>query len=247
MNNLSVSVVIPAYNEEKNIEEILSRTNKTMETMGVSYEIIVVDDGSTDKTRLLAERHKATTLTNGTNRGKGQALKRGLQNAIGNIIITMDADGSHQPEEIPKLLKPLVNGADIVAGSRFLGRRERGSVKRLHILGNHLFNLLILLLTKKRITDSQTGFRAYKKRIIQEIEIISNGYEVETELTIKTLKNGYLIQEEPITCEKRKSGLSGLKTLSDGSKILKTILQTYFAPTYKNSKPNCQFREFAES
>jgi glycosyltransferase involved in cell wall biosynthesis len=240
MGNLSVSVVIPAYNEEKNIEEILFRTNKTMEIMGIPYEIIVVDDGSTDKTRLLAERHKAIILTNGTNKGKGDALKRGFQNAIGNIIITMDADGSHQPEEIPRLLKPLLNGADIVAGSRFLGRQQRGSVKRLHILGNHLFNFLIFLLTKKHITDSQTGFRAYKKRVIQEIEFTSDGYEVETELTVKTLKNGYLIQEEPITCEKRKNGISRLNALFDGSKILKTIFRTYFTPTYKDSQSNYQ-------
>jgi len=226
MDNLSVSVVIPAYNEEKNIENILSRTNKTMETMGIPYEIIVVDDGSTDKTRLLAERHKATIITNGTNSGKGHALKRGFRNAIGNVIITMDADGSHQPEEIPRLLKPLLNGADIVAGSRFLGRRETGSIKRLHVLGNQLFNLLILLLTKKRITDSQTGFRAFKKGVIQEIEINSNGYEVETELTIKTLKNGYLFKEEPVMCEKRKDGCSHLNPLRDGFRILKAIIKS---------------------
>jgi len=222
-----ISVVIPAYNEEKSIEEILYRTNKAMGDIGIPYEIIVVDDGSTDKTKLLAERHKATVVTNGTNRGKGHALKRGFKNAMGNIIITMDADGSHQPEEIPKLLKPLMlNGADIVAGSRFLGMRERGSIKRLHILGNHLFNLIIFLLTKKRITDSQTGFRAYKKKVIQETEITSNGYEVETELTVKTLKNGYLYQEEQIMCEKRKDGFSHINPLRDGFKILETIIKS---------------------
>jgi len=228
MDSITISVVIPAYNEEKNIGEILSRTNKTMDSIGMPYEVIVVDDGSTDKTRFLAERQKATILTNGANRGKGHALQQGFKTAFGNIIITMDADGSHQPEEIPKLLKPmLLNGTDVVSGSRFLGRRERGSVKRLHILGNHLFNLLILLLTKKRITDSQTGFRAFKKKVLEEIQLTSEGYQVETELTIKTLKNGYLIQEEPIICERRKDGCSHLNPLWDGFKIFKTILLCY--------------------
>lgn len=220
-----VSVVIPAYNEEKTIEEILLRTNKTMETIGIPYEIIVVDDGSSDKTRLLAERNKATVLSNGTNMGKGCALRRGFQKAAGNIIITMDADGSHEPEEIPKLLKPLLNGVDIVAGSRFLGNREKDSVKKLHIVGNHFFNLLILLLTRKRITDSQTGFRAFKKKVVQEIKITSEGYEIETELTVKTLKNGYLLQEEPITCRQRKEGYSHLNPLRDGFKIFKNIIK----------------------
>jgi len=220
-----VSVVIPAYNEEKTIEEILFRTYKTMETMRIPYEILMVDDGSSDRTRFLAERHKVTVLTNGTNAGKGHALRKGFKNATGNIIITIDADGAHKPEEIPKLLKPLLNGADIVAGSRFLGNLEKDSVKKLHIIGNHLFNLLILLLTRKRITDSQTGFRAFKKKVIQEIEITSEGYEIETELTMKTLKNGYLIQEEPITCEKRREGCSHINPLRDGFKIFKNIIK----------------------
>lgn len=221
-----VSVVIPAYNEEGTIEEILSCTNKTMGTTGFPYEIIVVDDGSLDKTRFLAERHKVTVLTNGENAGKGYALRRGFKSATGNIIITMDADGSHKPEDIPRLLKPLLNGVDIVAGSRFLGNREKGAVKKLHILGNHIFNLSIFLLTRKRITDSQTGFRAFKRKVIQEIEVTSRGYEVETELTVKSLKNGFLFQEEPIICEKRKVGQSHLNPLRDGFKIFKNIIKT---------------------
>lgn len=240
MSDFTVSIVIPAYNEEKTIGDVLFRTNRIMETLRIPYEIIVVDDGSSDKTSLLAERHKATIISNGTNKGKGHALKRGLQKAIGNIIVTMDADGSHPPEEIPKLLKPLLlNSADIVSGSRFLGNREKGSIKKLHVVGNYFFNLLILLLTKKRVTDSQTGFRAFKKKIIQEIEITSKGYEIETELTVKTLKNGYLFREAPITCEKRKDGCSHLNPLRDGLKIFKNILKAgIYARVEQNPRSN---------
>jgi len=225
MNNLTVSVVIPAYNEEKNIGDILLRTNATLGTIGVPYEIIVVDDGSVDETRLLAMKYKATVLSNGTNRGKGYALKKGIQNANGSMLVTMDADGSHRPEEIPKLIVPLVNGADVVFGSRFIWKQEHDSTKKLHIVGNELFNLLIALLTGKRVTDSQTGFRAYKKRILEEIEITSCGYEVETELTVKSLRNGYAIHEEPVTFQRRKDGSSHLNPLFDGIKILKTIVK----------------------
>jgi glycosyltransferase involved in cell wall biosynthesis len=225
MNTSIVSVVIPAYNEEENIGDLLVRTNATLETIGVPYEIIVVDDGSDDETRLMAMKNKATVLSNGTNRGKGYALKKGIQNANGNILITMDADGSHRPEEIPKLLVPLLNGADVVFGSRFIGKAEQDSTKKLHIFGNKLFNLLIALLTGKRVMDSQTGFRAYKKKKIEEIEITSKGYEVETELTVKSLKNGYVIHEEPITFERRQNGSSHLSPLFDGIKIFKTIVK----------------------
>jgi len=225
MNTPTVSVVIPAYNEEENIGDILLRTNATLETIGVPYEIIVVDDGSVDETRFMAMRYKVTVLSNGTNRGKGYALKKGIQNANGSILITMDADGSHRPEDIPKLLVPLLNGADVVFGSRFIGKRGQESTKKLHIFGNKLFNLLVILLTGRHVTDSQTGFRAYKKKIIEEIEISSNGYEVETELTVKSLRNGYIIHEEPITFERRKDGSSHLNPLFDGIKIFKTIVR----------------------
>jgi len=225
MNTSTVSVVIPAYNEEENIGDIILRTNATLETTGVPYEIIVVDDGSIDETKLMAMKYKTTVLSNGTNRGKGYALKKGIQYANGGLLITMDADGSHRPEEIPKLLVPLLNGADAVFGSRFIDKREQDSTKKLHIFGNKLFNLLITLLTGKRITDSQTGFRGYKRKIIDEIEITCDGYEVETELTLKSLKNGYIVHEESITFESRKDGYSHLNPLFDGIKIFKTIIR----------------------
>ena len=223
----SISVVIPAYNEEKNIDSVLFETIKELDALKLPYEVIVVDDGSHDKTRLLAEKHKVTVLSNGNNYGKGRALRRGFKDIHGQIVITMDADGSHKPREIGRLVAPLMNGADVVMGSRFINRSQRDSTKKLHILGNKSFNLLIRILTGQIITDSQTGFRAFKRKVLEGIEITCDGYDVETELTMKSVRNGFVVQEESVTCEKRKNGCSHVNPVKDGLKILKTIIKAY--------------------
>ena len=225
MPNPVVSVVIPAYNEEKTIGNVIEETIQIMDSLGLPYEIIVVDDGSTDSTKEEASRYKVTVLSNGRNQGKGYALRKGFQHAQGNIIITIDADGSHKPKEIPDLINPLLNGADIVAGSRFLGNGQNHTSK-LHILGNHLINMTIMVLTRKIVTDSQTGLRAFKKDFLEKISLESNGYEIETEITVKGLKNGFKFQEIPISCKKREYSISKLRILSDGVRIFKTILKS---------------------
>jgi len=227
MHHSVISVVIPAYNEEKTIGDVISSTMSTMESLGKPYEIIVVDDGSIDNTRRMATRHKATVLSNGENRGKGYALRRGFQYAQGDIIVTIDADGTHKPKEIPDLIHPLFNGVDIVAGSRFLGR-GKNFTSRLNRFGNFLFNITIMILTGKRVTDSQTGFRAFKKGVLQKLDLMSPRYEVETEITVKGFKNGFVFQEKPITCGKREYDVSKLKIFPDGMKILKTIFKANF-------------------
>jgi len=221
-----ISIVMPAFNEEKNIGNVLSSLHKVMESVRLPYEIIVVDDGSTDKTKELAYRHKASVLTNGGNQGKGYALKRGFQHAKGDIIITIDADGSHDPGDIKRLLLPIFNGADTVLGSRLVAGIGKNNTKKLHIFGNSLINLLIRIATGKCVTDSQTGFRACKKKMLKQIEITSKGYQIETELTVKSLKNGYTFEEVPVTFKKRVNGCSSIRPLYDGFKIFKTIVKS---------------------
>lgn len=123
---------------------------------------------------------------------------------------------------------PIAGWSDITAGSRFLSSGKKDHTKKLHLLGNHMFNTLILLLTRKQVTDSQTGFRAFKKEVLKKLHLNSLGYEIETELTIKGLKNGFTYQETPITCRKREHSHSKLRTLPDGYKILKAIFTARF-------------------
>jgi hypothetical protein len=115
-----------------------------------------------------------------------------------------------------------------VAGSRFLGR-QRWATKKLNLIGNFLFNATIMTLTGKVITDSQTGFRAIKRHVLETLNLESDGYEIEAEITVKGLRNGFTFKEKPITVERRKYNVSKLKLLSDGTRILKTILKAGLA------------------
>jgi glycosyltransferase involved in cell wall biosynthesis len=201
----------------KNVENVISGTIAVMEQLNLPYEIILVDDGSTDKTGLIDSLFKVTVLTNKKNLGKGYSLKKALQYAHGDIIVTIDSDGEHKPKEIAPLLDAVLNGIDVAAGSIFMNNQAAVTTK-LNQIGNHLFNLVIMSLTGKRVTDSQTGFRAISAR----------GYEIETEITVKRLKNGFTLRELPITVERRKFGASKLSLISDSKRIIKTILTTSF-------------------
>jgi len=231
----TVSVIIPAFNEEKNVANVISGTITVMDQLNLPYEIIFVDDGSTDKTGLIAALFKVKVLVNKKNRGKGYSLKKALQHASGDVIVTIDSDGEHKPKEIAPLLGAVLNGIDVAAGSRFLNSQTAVTTK-LNQIGNHLFNLTIMSLTGKRVTDSQTGFRAIKREVLEKLNLQADGYEIETEITVKSLKNGFTFRELPITVERRKFGASKLKIIEDGKRILETILTTSFA----SQKPDTQ-------
>ncbi len=230
MSSSFVSVVIPAYNEEDAVGLVIEETKEIMKNSGFPYEIIVVDDGSTDRTAYFASRHEVTVLVNDKNRGKGFALRRALLHARGDIIVTIDSDGEHKPKEIPELVSPLFRGVDIVSGSRFLGKNQQVTTK-LNQVGNLLFNLAIMTLTGKSITDSQTGFRAARRKVLEEMNLESDRYEIEAEITVKGLLNGYVCEETPISCERRRYSLSKIRLLSDGTQILKTIIKSSFWKT----------------
>jgi glycosyltransferase involved in cell wall biosynthesis len=228
LHSKTVSIIIPAYNEEKNVANVISGTITVMEQLTLPYEIIFVDDGSTDKTGLIASFFKVRIITNKKNCGKGYSLKKALQHANGNIIVTIDSDGEHKPKEIAPLLDAVVNGMDIVAGSRFLNKKSAVTTQ-LNQIGNRLFNLVIMALTGKLVTDSQTGFRVIKREVFEKLNLQSDGYEIETEITVKGLRGGFAFKELPITVERRRFGASKLKLISDSKRIFGTILATSFS------------------
>jgi len=221
-----ISIVIPAYNEEKSLGTVIERTRKTLRNLYNPYEIIVVDDGSTDHTSLVANKKDVVVVRNHKNCGKGDALKIGFNHCKGDIIVTMDADGSNLPEELPLLIRPMLkNEFDVVIGSRFKGSIENGAIKNMNLIGNRIFNLMIFFLSWKRLTDVLSGFRALNRKALSNMNMMSVGYEIEAEMTIELIKKGFTMGEVSIYCAKP-SRVSMLNTFQDGLKIMKTIFKT---------------------
>jgi len=217
-----VSIIMPAFNEDKTIGKTIREIASLMALHCLPFEIIVVDDGSSDRTSEEALRCGVLVLSNGQNRGKGYSLRRGLSVARGDLILTMDSDGEHRPVDIVRLLRCSFDGVDVVAGSRFLnGLNPTSSI---HFVGNKLFNAAIMILTGRLVTDSQTGFRVLRRRVCDSLCLESDGYEVETEITLKSLRNGFSFREVPIGVRRREFGRTRIRLLSDGRKILQTIL-----------------------
>lgn len=228
--NFLVSVVIPVFNEEETVGNIVNRTKKTLEEMSITYEILVVDDGSNDSSAEVAEQQKAKVLRV-THRGKGFALRTGFKFAKGKLVITLDADGSHKPEEIPLVLKYLIeNKADFVLGSRF-SKFEINKIKipKINRAGNKLFNNLTRYLTGVKVSDSQSGFRAIRASLINKMKLNSRGYEVESEMLVKALRLNARVKETPISFDQRTVGSSKLDPMQDGIKILYAIIAAYLS------------------
>jgi glycosyltransferase involved in cell wall biosynthesis len=221
-----ISVIIPAFNEEQTLSNVVYNAKKTLERMGHAYEIIVVDDGSTDQTHKIAFEEDVIIIRNRRNQGKGCALKAGLHSCRGDIIVTMDADGSHQPHELPELIRPIVkNQSDMIIGSRFKGRLENGAIRRMNMIGNRLFNAVIFMLSGKLLTDTQSGYRAFSRRALSNLNVNSTGYEIESEITVELILKGFRIEEVPIDCVCPLRN-PRLRVFHDGYKILKTIFRT---------------------
>ena len=225
-----VSVVIPVFNEEVTIGNVVTRTKKTLEQLGVSYEILVVDDGSVDRSGDIAQELKAHVLKK-AHQGKGFALRCGFRQAKGELVVTLDADGSHQPEEIPLVLRYIMeNKADFVVGSRFFNSEaNKTKIPKINRTGNKMFNDLIGYLTGVKISDSQSGFRAIRSSLIKRMKLSSHGYEVESEMLVKALRMGARVAETPISFDQRTVGNSKLDPIRDGARILYAIIASYLS------------------
>jgi glycosyltransferase involved in cell wall biosynthesis len=223
-----IMIVIPAYNEAENLQYLLPKIPATID--GLNVGLLVIDDGSTDQTKQIVQEHGHTIVSNMINRGGGAALRLGydiLKEAGGNICVTMDADGQHQPEEIETLVLPIIKDEfDVVIGSRVLGTREKDNPVR--IAGVHIFSTIISSLLGKRITDPSSGFRAFKMEKIKAIDLFEDQYHT-SELIIDAIKKGLRIKEVPITILKRKFGKSKKgKDLIYGFHFARIIVKTWW-------------------
>ncbi len=196
-----LSVVIPAYNEEATLAEIVSKVLTLQQVL----EIIIVDDCSSDRTaeiaRRLCDAHPQIRFArHEKNAGKTEALKTGFALTKGDIVIVQDADLEYDPDEIPGVIKPILDGhADVVYGSRFLVRRATRVLYFYHFIANKFLTLCSNLLTNLNMTDVETGYKAFRGDIIRDMIIVSDGFGFEIEVTAKIAKLRCAIYEVPIS------------------------------------------------
>ncbi len=219
-----LSIIIPAYNE---INFIDTTIKKVIETP-YEKEIIIIDDCSKDGTREYLKELKNDTIKtifHEKNQGKGAALRKGIDRAKGDIVIIQDADLEYDPKEYPRLLEPILEGkADVVYGSRFLGGPHR-VFYFWHYMGNFMVTLLSNMFTNLNLTDMETGYKVFKREVLDGITIESNRFGFEPEITAKIAKKRCRIYEIPISYYGRDYGEGKKLTWRDGVKAFFTILK----------------------
>ena len=221
-----IQIVIPAYNEEETIADVLKRIPS--ELSGYKIEPLIVVDGSTDNTDKIVEKMGYRYVKHVINLGQGDALRTGFEIALKNgadIIVTMDADGQHLPEELERVIKPIINGeADFVIGSRFLGKFEKES--NIRYIGIKFFTWLINLLTGIKITDCTSGYRAFSAEALKKLELREDRFNA-PELIIDAAKKGLRIKEVPVTIVRRKGGQTKKPRLGYAWGLCKTVIKTW--------------------
>ncbi len=216
-----VSIVIPTLNEEGNISKLLKSINQNI--IAKDYEIIIVDGYSKDKTVKNAKKYTSKILYNKA--GKGSALIKGFASSKGDIVVSMDADLSHRPEELNLLINVIRCGYDICMGSRFLEGGKSTDISIIRKAGNYFFVKLINLLFESNYTDICYGYRSFSRKALKKLNLNEKGFGIETEISIKAKKRNLKILEIPSFERKRYKGNGKLRTIHDGYIILKTILK----------------------
>jgi len=220
----TICVVIPVYNEENIIGDLVTGIKETMKDKA---EIIVVDDGSSDGTAKKAEDAGAVVIRHPYNKGNGAAIKTGIRKAKGDIVVLMDGDGQHNPEDIPKLLESM-NDYDMVVGARS-GKSETSFHRN---IANKIYNLFATYLTHVKIMDLTSGLRAVKRDVAMKfLYLFPNTFSYPTTSTLALIKAGYSVKYVPIKTYKR-SGKSKISLFKDGVRFILIMLKiaTLFSP-----------------
>jgi len=222
-NEVRVAAVIPAYNVENTIAKVVSQTKKFVD------EVIAINDGSKDGTFKILRKLGVTVINHPKNKGLGCALRDGFKEALKkgfDIIVTLDSDGQHNPEDIERLVTRLKkNQADVVIGSRLLDQKEWSNFPKTRLYGNRLMTLFTNLICHKKVTtDSQGGYRAFKREALKKLELKAERMEISSEIIFEVAKNNLRLKEIPIKATYDRE-ISNVKAFRDIYRILKVLTQ----------------------
>ena len=224
----SISVIIPSYNEEQSIGKVVKQVVSVMDSLKSEYEIIVIDDGSEDQTKKIALEQGARVVSHPYNIGNGASIKTGIRESKGDVIVIIDGDGQHSPEDIPKLLEHYPDYQLIV------GARNRETESAFHRnVANRLYNILASYVVNKRVEDLTSGFRAIDANLAKRIlYLLPNGFSAPSTSTIAAFRSGYAVKYVPVRMNAR-VGKSKINLLLDGIRFLLIILRigVFFSPS----------------
>ena len=214
---MRVSFIIPAFNEAASVGQVLDRVS----ALDFDKQVIVVDDGSTDDTRAIAESHDGVLVIHQENRGKGAAIRAAIPHLDGDITVIQDADLEYDPADVPGLIAPIADGvADVVYGSRLSGGKPQRAYLFWHLVGNRFLSLVTGLLYNTTLSDMETGYKAFRAEVLKSLDLRQDDFAIEPEITGKICKRHLRIYELPISYYGRTYDEGKKITWRDGFKAL---------------------------